>query len=124
MAKSITASPKSLTQTGYIVANHVVTAKHSFLMNPELRAMAFSLQVKNDRKYRCLLNVALTCKAFLEVALDALWEELDSLLPLLKLLPALQVEDNTYVCANGLVFLYDFILHLGSLWECVSKRLG
>ena len=84
----------------------------------------FHLQVKNDKNYRCILNVALTCKAFREVALDALWEELDSLLPLLKLLPALRVEDNTYVCTKVHAFLYDFILPLGSLWECVSRRLG
>jgi hypothetical protein len=42
----------------------------------------------------------LTCKDFLDEALDALWEALDSLVPLLKLLPALQVEDDVYVCAN------------------------
>ena len=61
----------------------------------------------------CLLNAALTCKDFLDVALDALWEELDSFVPLLKLLPALQVRDDTYVCANVYVFLYDLILLLG-----------
>ena len=35
---------------------------------------------------------------FLGEALDALWEELDTLLPLLRLLPALHVEDDAYVC--------------------------
>ena len=45
-----------------------------------------------------LLNVALTCKDFLDVALDALWEYMDSFLPLLKLLPALKVENEEYVC--------------------------
>ena len=64
-----------------------------------------TLQVKNDKKRQWLLNVALTCKDFLDVALDALWEELDSLVPLLKLLPGLQVEDNGYVCANVYVSL-------------------
>ena len=88
-----------------------ITAKDFFLKNSELMAMTFS-HLKNDASYRCLFDAALTCKDFLEVALDALWEELDSLVPLLKLLPALQVEDKVYVCANLSVhvFLYDLIL--------------
>ena len=94
-----------------------VTAKNSFLKNLELKAITFShLKIE---KHRCLLNAALTCKDFLEVALDTLWEELDSFVPLLKMLPALQVEDSEYegseyVCANFHVSLYDLILHLGS----------
>ena len=110
MAKSKMASLKSHIQTGYTD----VTATDFFLKNPELKAMTFShLQVENDKKHQWLLNVALTCKDFLDVALNALWEELDSLVPLLKLLPALQVEDKVYVCENVHVFLNDFILSLG-----------
>lgn len=81
-------------------------AKNSVLKNSDLMAMTFShLQVKNDKKsFRCLFNAALACKDFLDVALNALWEELDSLVPLLKLLPTLQVENGVYVCANLHVF--------------------
>ena len=53
-----------------------VAAKNSFLKNQDLMAMtlAFSyLQGNDDRD--CLLNAALTCKDFLDVALDKLWEE-------------------------------------------------
>ena len=76
-----------------------VSAKDSFFKNAELKAMTFSyLQIKKKRRY--LLNVALACKDFLDVALDALWEELDSLLPLLKLLPALEFKNNAYVRVN------------------------
>ena len=103
-----------------------VTAKDSFLKNAELKAMTFShlpLAVDSDYYYdenrRWLLNAALTCKDFLDVALDALWERMYSLVPLLKLLPALQIEDDAYVCANVHVFLYDLTLFL----ECVSGRL-
>lgn len=46
---------------------------------------------------RNLLWVALTCKAFLEPALDCLWRFLDSLFPLLKLLPSFTQSDGTYV---------------------------
>ena len=67
-----------------------------------------------------LLNAALTCKDFLDIGLDALWEELDSLMPLMKLLPNLQFEDldynrstSTYVWANFYDFIYDLILSLG-----------
>ena len=70
--------------------------------------MTFShLQVKNDEdlKYQYLLDVALTCKDFLDIALNTLWDNLNSLLPLLELLPATQLENETYVCANVHVFL-------------------
>ena len=71
------------------------TAKDSVLKNPDLMAMTIShLRVKNVACNRYLLNAGLTCKDFLDVALDALWEELHSLVPLLKLLPALQFEDK------------------------------
>ena len=108
------ASFDSHTQTG--CNEYDVTARHSFLRNTELKAMTFShLQVKEDKKRcQCLLNAALTCKDFLDVALDALWEELGSLVPPLKLLPALQVKDETYVCVNTHVSLYGLILSLGS----------
>lgn len=44
-----------------------------------------------------LLWVALTCKAFLEPALDRLWRSLDSLFPLLRILPSFTQSDGTYV---------------------------
>ena len=91
----------SHTQIGYIELDDV-TAKKSFFKNPDLMAMTFShLQAKNvNEKRRDLLNAALTSKDFLDDALDALWEEMDSLVPLLKLLSALQFEDGVYVCVN------------------------
>ncbi|KDR66436.1 hypothetical protein GALMADRAFT_147866 [Galerina marginata CBS 339.88] len=46
---------------------------------------------------RNLLWAALTCKAFLEPALDRLWRSLESLFPLLKILPAFIKSDGTYV---------------------------
>ena len=74
-----------------------VTAKDSVLKNTELKAMTFShLQFEP----LSLLNAALTCKDFLDEALDTLWEELHSLLDLLKVLPALRFEDDAYVSAN------------------------
>lgn len=44
-----------------------------------------------------LFHTSLACKAFLEPALDMLWESLDSLLPLLKLLPSFTLVDGQYV---------------------------
>ena len=79
---------------------HNETAKDSFMKNAELKAMTFCyLRLKNDVKMKSqfLLNAALASKDFLEVALDALWEELESLVPLLKLLPALQLDPKGYV---------------------------
>ena len=74
------------------------TAKDSFLKNTYLISLTFShLPNYNEQ---CILNAALTCKDFLDLALDILWEVMFSLVPLLELLPALQVEDNAYVCAK------------------------
>ena len=93
-----------------------VTAKDSFLKNSYLLAMTVTHLKENDEEWY-LLNAALTCKDFLEVALNALWEyrDMDSLklLQLLKLLPALQFKGDSYVCANVHVFRYDLILSLG-----------
>ena len=44
-----------------------------------------------------LLWAGLTCKAFLEPAMDRLWSSLDSLFPLLKILPSFTQSDGTYV---------------------------
>ena len=44
-----------------------------------------------------LLWAGLTCKAFLEPALDRLWRSLDSLFPLLRILPSFTQSDGTYV---------------------------
>ena len=91
-----------------------VTAKDSFLKNPYLKAMTFS-HLQLEFKNRSLLNAALTCKDFLDVALDALWEELGLLVLLLKVLPALRFEDDSdaYVCPNCPFFFDDLILYLG-----------
>ena len=100
------ASLNSYTQIGL----DNVTAKNSFLKNQDLMTMTFTYLQGN----KCLLNAALTCKDFLDVALDKIWEKLDSLVPVSKLLPALQFEnDEYYVCADVLVFLYDLTLLLG-----------
>ena len=69
-------------------------------------AMTVSHLQEYDEKW-CLLNVALTSKDFLDVALDELWEDIHSFMPLLELLPALQVKDDEYVCAN---------VHAFSIW--------
>ena len=112
------ASPDSYTQTGCTELGDA-TAKKIFLKNTELKAMTFShLQVERiDNEMRqCLLNAALTCKDFLEVALDELWREMHSFVPILKLLPGLQFENDAYVCStsNVHVFLHDLILSLGT----------
>ncbi|RDB17293.1 hypothetical protein Hypma_001931 [Hypsizygus marmoreus] len=44
-----------------------------------------------------LLWAALTCKAFLEPALNVLWRSASSLVPLLNLLPTFQLVQDTYV---------------------------
>jgi len=62
---------------------------------------------------RNLLRLALTCKAFLEPALDRLWRSLDCLFPLLKILPAFVQSDGTYVCLAKSRMSNILILFLG-----------
>lgn len=88
-----------------------VSAKHTFMKNPELKAMTFSYLQVEETKHRYLFNVALACKDFLHVALDALWEVLDSILPLLQVLPTLQLEDEKYVCANKCPMFFFMFLY-------------
>ena len=97
------ASLNSPTQSGYYTE---LTAKDSFLKNPDLMAETFS-HLQNYKSYRrYLLNAALTCKDLLDVALDALWEDLNSLVPLLKLLPALRKDEEYYVSYVEMSFLF------------------
>lgn len=49
---------------------------------------------------RNLIRAALTCKVFLDPALDRLWRAIDTLLPLLKLLPSFQLVGGVYVKFN------------------------
>ena len=124
------APPIYHTQTVYTELDNL-TAKRIFLKNSELKAMSFS-HIKDEKHRRCLLNAALTCKDFLDLALDALWEVMGSLVPLLKLLPALQLEldpeseDDAYVRANKNfhVFLYDFYLVYRSLVGMCLRQIG
>ncbi|KAH0588343.1 hypothetical protein H2248_004203 [Termitomyces sp. 'cryptogamus'] len=43
-----------------------------------------------------LFRAALTCKAFQDPALDALWRSMDTIVPLLRLLPTIQQVDGIY----------------------------
>ena len=45
-----------------------------------------------------LFQVGLTCKVFVEPALDLLWYQMDSLLPLLLLISKVTKEAGVYVC--------------------------
>lgn len=58
---------------------------------------------------KSLARAALTCHAFKTPALDTLWEKMQGILPLLKLLPALTAVENIYVSVSpshiGRVFL-------------------
>jgi len=47
---------------------------------------------------------ALASKAFLEPAMNSLWSSLDSLMPLLKLLPSFVLINNVYVSRRFLIY--------------------
>jgi len=60
-----------------------------FTVDPETRE---AVQIRSYLRW-----AALSCRAFSRPALNALWRTLDSLLPLLKLLPSLKLVDHVYV---------------------------
>lgn len=62
---------------------------------PEL-AWALPFAVDHTKR-RTLVNAARTCKRFSSPALDALWRAMDSIIPLLSILPCLQFHgSNNY----------------------------
>ena len=54
-----------------------------------------------------LLNLALTCKAFVDPALECLWSHLESLEPLFKLHPGLKKVGKSYVWSS--IYIPDFM---------------
>jgi hypothetical protein len=88
-------------------------ANSKVLRNQDLLGLIFSNLVKYKYYYgfklgkdSCLpraglanlLQVGLTCKAFVEPVLNLLWYEMDSLLPLLRLIAKVTKEGDVYVC--------------------------
>ncbi|EPQ53606.1 hypothetical protein GLOTRDRAFT_130951 [Gloeophyllum trabeum ATCC 11539] len=57
--------------------------------------------IDTRRERHDLICIALTCKAFLDPALDELWARLDSLNPLLRLLSGFQWTGDVYILAGG-----------------------
>jgi hypothetical protein len=75
------------------------------LDNPYLLRRIFEYFIPDYPLYEAQVNkqhllwAALTSRTFLEPALDTLWSSMNSLIPLLKLLPAFQLVRDTYVSA-------------------------
>ena len=92
--------------TVYMDANVHRGSQAEVLDSPELLGRIFA-NFNLDRQslspsqflHSCqhILWAALTSKTFLELALDVLWESMNSLVPLLKLLPSFQLVIDTYV---------------------------
>ncbi|EDR00093.1 uncharacterized protein LACBIDRAFT_314836 [Laccaria bicolor S238N-H82] len=75
-----------------------------------------------------LLLAALTSKAFLEPAMNSLWSSLDSLAPLLKLLPSFVPIDNVYiftgVIAKGHWERFDYYARRVKFLDSLTYRAG
>lgn len=70
--------------------------------------------IPTDRK--TLLSAALACKAFSSPALDVLWRNMDSAIPLLKILPIIEVG---YVLVRCRLTLISYRLKLDmQLFRC------
>lgn len=75
---------------GYHV--HTPPSQHPFFDNPAILKRIFK-----DLEPHSLFHTALTCTNFKDLALDLLWNSLDSLLPLLSLLRPFKLINKTYV---------------------------
>ncbi|XP_006455069.1 hypothetical protein AGABI2DRAFT_209334 [Agaricus bisporus var. bisporus H97] len=80
---------------------------HAVLTNPDILELILE-NLSVDRVWELeseevvlrrsvLASTALTCRTFMEPALDRLWRSLDKLFPLFKLLPAFYRSDSTFV---------------------------
>ena len=88
------------------------SANNKVLQNQDLLGLIFSnlVEYKLDSRLKMgtgclprtgladLLQVGLTCKAFVEPALNLLWYGMNSLLPLLHLIAKVTKEAGVYVC--------------------------
>lgn len=83
---------------------------HATLSIPELvEKIAFHV-LDNPDAAGTLFSLALSCRALSDIALDALWREMDSLLPLFQLFPSLSfhsggLDRDFYVCLSDHIFL-------------------
>ncbi|TFK46742.1 hypothetical protein OE88DRAFT_856198 [Heliocybe sulcata] len=69
---------------------------HPALTQQDILRIVFEY-IQNDYwREIAFFNISLVCRAFKEPALDALWHELRSLTPLLKLVPVIRKADWTY----------------------------
>ncbi|KAJ7114722.1 hypothetical protein C8R44DRAFT_740096 [Mycena epipterygia] len=64
--------------------------------------------IQDATRQKSLLSIALTCKTLSEHALDFLWRDLASLIPVLRLIPSLTVMNGSYTLL-GPVNAEDFI---------------
>ncbi|KAF5332504.1 hypothetical protein D9611_005108 [Ephemerocybe angulata] len=87
--------PAILPAVADVFSNHLLL---SLIIDEFLPSDPTSLPKREDilEGRRQLKSLALTCKATKELALDRLWSHLDSLLPLVKVLPGIQLVDSTY----------------------------
>lgn len=87
---------------------HYLHPRFDVLFNSDILSLIFAHfdLVEDPMVYRkSLYWAALTCKAFTEPALDVLWRSMNSLIPLLKLLPKLFLIEDEYVCFQSSDFL-------------------
>jgi len=91
------------------LSTHKELNANDFFSNTDLLLKIFDYllwddELNSDNAIACkhtLAQAAVTCKTFLEPALDRLWCTLDTLFPLLKLLPSFTQCEGTYVSESA-----------------------
>lgn len=96
----------------------------SALDNPTILGQIFEHLHPNST----LLDAALTCRTFRDPALNVLWRSLDTLLPLLKLLPSFKLVNGVYVndfqMTSDLRYTNDYRFVLRSFKENRTPKTG
>lgn len=90
---------------------HRSTMVPSILSNPEVTAKVLEYILDTPNGRRSLSRLARTCKAFKEPALNLLWRDLDSFLPLISLFPSGLMKRSRrpalgFVCNNHIITVY------------------
>jgi hypothetical protein len=96
---------------------HEQTMAHPILRDPEATRKLLEAIVDSPSGRRSLSRLARTCRAFSEPALDILWRELDSLLPIIGLFPA-HVLKKARKPGMGFVSIFLYRLNQDALDRC------
>jgi len=85
---AVASSPKTVNQQSLTRANPVL--QNPYLLQSIFEQFYDQNEGRVDGSRRFLLYASLTCRAFFEPAMDVMWRELNSIMPILRIIPSLE----------------------------------